>query len=354
MIEESLSKCQFVTDKLSALRSISILDQYSFWIVRSGLYFLVCIFLYFICYLIRLNFGFSTINCESARSALSSLVQGEAAILAIVISLSLVAVQQTASSYSPRVVDIFKDTKRNPDFFILIIVYIISIAYGTWVLIQTKGTGNELTDFSRTLVFDSFEDHVWFVYFLSIFALVSLAIYIKSTLNLLNPYRVIDIISINIDEDVIKSHINGNVNNNCPIEQICDIIRSSLVRKDCITANYGLKKIMGKISQVKAYDVNNSTLITPARIISFFTETAKVAISLGDQGTTLDTINYIKNITINEPELKNNGIRALKEIGIEASEHRLVDVTNEVASFFKEIGLREIEEWKKNKSLKQQ
>src|SRR3990172_2058972 len=62
---------------------------------------------------------------------LSALVQSEAAIVALVVTLSLVAVQLAASSYSARIVEIFKKT---PDLWILIGIYGIAIFYGLGVL----------------------------------------------------------------------------------------------------------------------------------------------------------------------------------------------------------------------------
>lgn len=62
---------------------------------------------------------FNLIHTEptSARYMLSALVQSQAAIIAIIVSLTLIAVQHTASAYSPRVIRIFRD---NPDMWILL------------------------------------------------------------------------------------------------------------------------------------------------------------------------------------------------------------------------------------------
>jgi uncharacterized membrane protein len=57
-------------------------------------------------------------DANSARYMLSAMVQAQAAIVAIVVTLTLVAVQLTASAYSPRVIRIFRD---NPDIWILLI-----------------------------------------------------------------------------------------------------------------------------------------------------------------------------------------------------------------------------------------
>ena len=51
-------------------------------------------------------------NIQSAHYLLSALAQSEAAVIAIVITLSLVAVQLTATSYSPRVTEIFRDFQK--------------------------------------------------------------------------------------------------------------------------------------------------------------------------------------------------------------------------------------------------
>jgi predicted MFS family arabinose efflux permease len=70
-------------------------------------------------------------SCSSVKYMLSALVQSEAAIVAIVITVTLIAVQLTASAYSPRVIDIFK---KNVDMWILLLVYGISIFSGFIVL----------------------------------------------------------------------------------------------------------------------------------------------------------------------------------------------------------------------------
>lgn len=70
-------------------------------------------------------------NADSARYMLSALVQSEAAVIAIVITLSLVAVQLTASSYSTRVIDIFK---KSFSLWIFVSTYIVAIIHGLWVL----------------------------------------------------------------------------------------------------------------------------------------------------------------------------------------------------------------------------
>lgn len=142
-------------------------------------------------------------DANSARYMISALIQSEAAIFAIVITLSLVAVQQSASSYSPRVIEIFKDKNRNPDFWILILIYVGSILYGALVLKIIEGN-----DFPKsTLPFINIQTHIWITYFLAFLAFFSLTRYVKNAFDLLNPSYIIKLLSENITRE---SLISGN------------------------------------------------------------------------------------------------------------------------------------------------
>jgi len=59
-------------------------------------------------------------SADSACYLLSALAQSQAAIVAIVVTLTLVAVQLTSQTYSPRVMDLFL---KNFAFWILLLVY---------------------------------------------------------------------------------------------------------------------------------------------------------------------------------------------------------------------------------------
>ncbi len=68
---------------------------------------------------------------DNERYLISALVQSLAATIALVITLSLVAVQLAAQSYSARVIDVYKN---NPDMWILLSIYIVVIFYGLGLL----------------------------------------------------------------------------------------------------------------------------------------------------------------------------------------------------------------------------
>jgi hypothetical protein len=136
--------------------------------------------------IVMLHYLFPT-HSNSARAILSTLVQSEAAIVAIVISLTLVAVELTASAYSPRVVDTFI---KDPDMRILLILYGISIFYDLVVLRLVKEGGDSIGH--------SLEWLVSIALCLGAFTFVALYPYIKNTITLLKPAKIIE----RLEEDI--------------------------------------------------------------------------------------------------------------------------------------------------------
>jgi len=118
----------------------------------------------------------------SARYMLSALAQSEAAILAIVITLSLVAVQLTASSYSPRVIDIFK---KSPYLWLVLCFYTIGIAGSLLVLKAIEGDGS-------TAMPKDVELGVVAFYLIGVVCLVALFPYTLSVFRMLKPATIID------------------------------------------------------------------------------------------------------------------------------------------------------------------
>lgn len=79
--------------------------------------------------ILQFNFFPTEPDPDSARYLLSALVQSEAAIIAIVVTLSLVAIQLAATSYSPTIIGIYQ---KYPYFWLLIIIY-IGISYMDYI-----------------------------------------------------------------------------------------------------------------------------------------------------------------------------------------------------------------------------
>ena len=175
------------------------------------------------------NMGFF----DNERYLISALVQSLAATIALVITLSLVAVQLAAQSYSARVIDVYKN---NPDMWILLSIYIAVIFYGLGLLkvidVGVAGINMEFAIFAA--------------YFLGFFAFVCLVPYMLKTLDLLKPSNVIELLAEEITkEKVFKStnHTDDGRTEKDPIQPITDIVNSGLLRNDYETVRNGLAAI---------------------------------------------------------------------------------------------------------------
>jgi hypothetical protein len=331
------------------------------WQYRLSYYLIIFLSIGLISNFIIFRYGVFNTNSDSARYMLSALIQSEAAIFAIVITLSLVAVQQTSSSYSPRAIEIFQDIRKNSDFFILVTIYLIAMIYGAWVLkqINEDNFGN-LANFENPVLFPFFESHVKLAYILGIFAFVALVPYIYHTLNLLNPFKIIELLSENITKEKLLSsfekgqewtpkymedqdyiclreimekfedfdgikYINDEKN---PIQPIIDIIRGSLMRYDYETARKGLKAV-GKCTN-DIFKNENIADVTTERLLNHLIKQYKGLGHLALKSTDDDSI---MQIIIN-----------LRENAIRASEKKIVKTTLSASNLIEKIGLQMVEE----------
>jgi uncharacterized membrane protein len=169
---------------------------------------------------------------DNERYLLSALVQSLAATIALVITLSLVAVQLAAQSYSARVIDVYK---RNPDMWILLGIYIVTIFYGLGLL---KIVGLGVSGINM-------EGAIFLAYFIGFFAFGCLVPYMLKTLDLLKPSTVIKLLAEEITKEkllvVIKD--DNDITEKDPIQPIIDIINISLNKNDYETVKNGLNVI---------------------------------------------------------------------------------------------------------------
>jgi hypothetical protein len=183
-----------------------------YFVYRIGMYSLLFILSKNISEYVYSTFGFSNTNVDSARYFLSAIIQSEAAMVAIVISLSIIAVQQN-SKYSSRIINIFKSWKSNPDFYIIFTVYLFSIYYNLWILKQISVedlTSLSMLNFGTTYFVKSFEEHLIISLSVSFFAFASLFLYTQNTLELLNPLNVITILSSEINKKSLNNAMFGS------------------------------------------------------------------------------------------------------------------------------------------------
>jgi hypothetical protein len=196
------------------------------------------------------NFTFpnDAIDYDNERYLLSALVQSLAATIALVITLSLVAVQLAAQSYSARVIDVYK---RNPDMWILLCIYIFTIFYGLG-LTKIVGLG---------ILGNYMEGAIFVAYFMGFFAFVCLVPYMLKTLDLLKPSTVITLLAEEITlEKVLMAadYEDESIYERDPVQPIFDIINSALARNDYETVRNGLSSIQKSTTDIiEKIELNN-------------------------------------------------------------------------------------------------
>ena len=295
---------------------------------------------------------------DSVRFFLSSLIQSEATVIAIVISLSLVVIQLTASSYSTRVIDIFKESS---DIWIVIAAYIIAIIYGMTTL--------KFIDIIIDLGTPIYVTAVWIAYFMAIFAFGALIPYLLSSLDIMKSSNVINRFAERINKEnilsgvseseaiVAKSSINPNFSylysdilrpvieiDKDPVQPIIDIVHASMMKYDYETMRYGLKVLenyMTKILKVDKLEKDDVTIVK--HIFTHLERVGKLAASRDDEDSVMEvstTIFMIGKISVeqkyeNVAGMATNGIKNIGRLVIKKEMEELI-IT--MADLITEIG----------------
>ena len=311
-----------------------------------------------VCFILFRNFNLFHTDVTSARYMLSALVQSQAAIVAIVITLTLIAVQLTASAYSPRVIDIFK---KNPDMWILLGCYGVSIIYGLFLLKMVEGTEDEVVSQSAiwTLgsVTISFESCVSMAYWLGAFTFVALFPYMLDVIRLLKPESIIKRLAIEITKDKFlnkKEH---------PLQPIMDIIHGSIMKYDLETTRIGLKEVTERVTEIIDFEgekeisghfckhlervgklaVSKTDEESITEVIENFEVFGKSTAEKGLQGATAQTAEFLYGVGVTAAEkglavATWREVESLEAVGKAAVEKSLEKATPQVALYLGHFG----------------
>jgi hypothetical protein len=266
------------------------------------------------------HFNLFHTNADSARYMLSALVQSQAAIVAIVITLTLIAVQLTASAYSPRVIDIFK---KNPDMWILLGCYGVSIFYGFIVLKLVVGADGDVVSqsaiWSIGSVSISFEFCVSLAYWLGVFTFVVLFPYLLNIISLLKSENIIKRLAIEITKDKI---LNSKKD---PVQPIMDIIHGSIMKYDLETTRVGLRVVTDQMLEIVCPDDEKKV---SRHFFDRLMRVGRLAISREDAESTIEFSKNFENFAKSTAEkglgyATEDAVRSLEEIGKAAAEKGL-------------------------------
>lgn len=341
--------------RMNLRRSQNIHDY--LWARRLALYFSLGAGVIVISHVVFSYFGFLHTDVDSARYMLSALIQSEAAIVALVVTLSLVAVQLAASSYSARVIEVFR---RTPDLWILMGIYGVAMFYGLGVL---KLIENPLVGRLSNL-----EGQIAFSYYLGIFAFVALMPYMWNTLNLLKPSTVINMLAERITNQSILS-IEKSVDDD-PILPIIDIVRSSLIKYDHDTVREGLRAIKDRVNNILKNEIFRKDRISTGEflfksvtsegevkyhfekdkgkefnhIFAHISRIGKLAASNKNEDSTIEVITTLREngMTAAKQKLEeatSYAVHALGEVGKASAEQKLNYATLRAVNALEEIGI---------------
>lgn len=189
-------------------------------------------------------------NVEDARYLLSALIQSLAAILTIVVTVTLVAVQMAAQAYTPRIIESFK---RNIFFWMIIVLYGSVIAY----------CGVILSDVSYFV--ENSVQWVNIALFLSIAAIFYLIPYIRAIIRELEPSTMIRILAENINGESVENFISlekekTEDKGDNPLQPIIDIIIGSIMKYNYATSRFGIKLLTDKCIEILPRKANFDNL----------------------------------------------------------------------------------------------
>ena len=308
--------------------------------------------------LYKLTPAFAYAQIDSVKFFLSALVQSEATVIAIVITLSLVVIQLTASTYSTRVIDIFKES---PVIWIIVGTYITAIAYGMTLL--------KFIDVIAANSISNFEVSVWISYLLSIFAYGALIPYILGALDIMKSSTVLNRFAERITTENILSGISEYekiVGNNAtslnysylysdilkpvievdadPIQPIIDIIHSSMMKYDYGTVRYGLKVLENYMVDIlENNEFSKDEGVITKHILTHLERVGKLAASREDEDSVeevLTVIFMVGKIAV-EHEIENvtgEAVNSIKNIGKSAIKREMKDVELIITDLISEIG----------------
>nr|WP_280921215.1 DUF2254 family protein [Methanolobus bombayensis] len=286
-------------------------------------------------------FGPSDYSMASARYMISALIQSEAAIMAIIVTLSLVAVEMASSSYSVRMIDLLKS--YNPDFWILMIIYIASMSYSLFILKAIPDKSNEEINM-----------HISFVYHTGIYSFVILFPYLFRTLKTLKPSTLLNMQATKLTAVNITTAISSDSTDPLekdPIQPIIDIVSSSMLNHDFETTRNGLNIIGIRSKEI----FSNTSLETTERkiianyIFSRLARFGKFTLNHYDEDATFIVIRNLEYLwtkleKTDSREAVLQAASSMEQIGVVAADVNQKNILSTVINYLYDIGQHGLDE----------
>ncbi|MDQ0190822.1 DUF2254 domain-containing protein [Alicyclobacillus cycloheptanicus] len=161
-------------------------------------------------------------DTDTARNYLNTIVSSLSTILALCISIILVAIQMTASNYTHRVLDFFVRLPYNASLFV---IYLVTIMHSFFLMAKIRDPVNDPLPVSLRPEMSA--DLV-----LVVICFLSLILYMYAVVQLLKPERIIRLILRDYTRAVTRRRWRAALDN---VEQICDIAKRAASVNDSVT-----------------------------------------------------------------------------------------------------------------------
>jgi len=274
-----------------------------------------------------LKFDVVPIDANTARYVLSALIQSESAIVAVIVSLSLVAVQLTASSFSSEITGIFRNSE---DLWMILTSYIGTIVLSLFVL--------QMVDKSSNSSFD-----VFFIvscsYGVSCFVL--LFFYSDRVLEMLDHKNIVKRLSERITKESLLSK------NEDPLYPIMYRAKCSIRERDITVARICAKALVGRVKQIfctQRMSIDEENQIYSRIFVTHFNRIGEIAIKEKDDDMAIWVINVAEDIGMAAMEnrlyrLLDRIAFAIGKIGNDASQISFLPVVDEAIEILDRLAM---------------
>lgn len=220
-------------------------------------------------------------DTDTARNYLNTIVSSLSTILALCISIILVAIQMTAGNYTHRVLDFYVRLPYNVSLFFF---YIATIMHSLFLMAKIRDPLNDPLprDLSREMSADLV---------LVVICFLSLLLYMHAVVQLLKPERII----LLIDREYNRAFARGRLRRALDsVEQICDIAKRAASFSDSITGMHCLT-VMSRIAARLPLPANEDDplLSVHSNIVDQWVEIVGVAVKERDTAILTGVLNAL-------------------------------------------------------------
>jgi len=221
-------------------------------------------------------------DTDTARNYLNTIVSSLSTILALCISIILVAIQLTASNYTHRVLDFFVRLPYNGSLFSF---YLVTIMHSFFLMASIQDT--ERDPLPTRLQPEMSADLV-----LLVICFATLLLYMYKVVQLLKPEAIIGLILRDYHRASQKGQWSSALAN---VEQICDIAKRGASVSDSVTGSQCVEAILHIALRLPVpIDKQDAMLTVHQSVVDQWVEIAGVAVKEKESGLLSTVLNAMK------------------------------------------------------------